>query len=88
MIVKRFVAAAFPRFAVLELKLFSVRLRELAMSFVLVKWMDDGRISVVPSAWALHPKPLPENLPVEGTCRWKKKSSRYDVTFIAQSGKS
>lgn len=56
------------------------------MAHVLVKWKEDNRISVVPTSWVLTPIPLPSSLPVDGECRWKKKNSHYDVTFIAQSG--
>ena len=57
------------------------------MAFVLVKWTTDERTSVIPSTWVIKPSPLPEALPVEGECYWKKKSCRYEATLLAISGK-
>ena len=46
------------------------------MAWALVKWIEEDRISVIPSSWIVEPSSLPEqhDFPVAGSCYWKKKS--------------
>ena len=55
----------------------SVPLRSAIMAFVLVKWLSDERTSIIPSAWVTKPTPIPDALPVDGECYWKKKFVTY-----------
>lgn len=57
------------------------------MAYALVQWKDDQRISVIPAKWILSPSVIPEDLPVEGECYWKRKGSRYRTEILAISGK-
>jgi len=44
------------------------------MAFVLVKWLSDERTSIILSWWVTKPTPIPDTLPVDGECYWKKKA--------------
>jgi len=56
------------------------------MAHVLVEWLRDGWVSVIPSSWVLSPHPLPDTLPVTGVSYWKKRSDRWDTIILAKSG--
>ena len=57
------------------------------MAFAMVKWIEEDRLSVIPSGWVLQPTPIVANdLPIEGVCYWKKKSSRHNTLIIEVSG--
>ena len=57
------------------------------MAFALVRWTDEDRVSVIPSAWVLQPATIDESdLPTPGVCFWKKRTSRHDTTILAVSG--
>ena len=51
----------------------SIPLRSAIMAFVLVKWLSGERTSIILSAWVTKPTPIPDALPVDGECYWKKK---------------
>ena len=57
------------------------------MSWVLVNWVDEDRISVVPAAWVLEPVPIPsDSFPFEGLCYWRNKKNPLDIVLLAISG--
>lgn len=57
------------------------------MAWVLVKWIEEDSVSVIPSSWVISPTPLPDELPVEGVCFWKKKTNILAAVVMAVSGK-
>ena len=43
------------------------------MSWALVKWIEEDRVSVIPSTWVTEPRPLPDaGFPVKGKSYWRK----------------
>ena len=58
------------------------------MVFVLVRWLKEDRVSVIPSSWAVQPNPIPaqSELPVKGLCFWRKKGNKYDTMILKVSG--
>jgi len=55
------------------------------LAFILVEYLHDNRVSVIPTSWVISPKPLLSTLPVTGVCYWKRKSNRCDVNYLATS---
>ena len=43
---------------------------ETSMAYVLVKWLEEDRISIIPSSWVLQV--TANELPAKGVCFWKK----------------
>ena len=41
------------------------------MTFTLVKWLADKRLSIIPASWIIELVTLPSKFPVEGICYWK-----------------
>lgn len=63
------------------------RTPEATMAFVLVKWLEEGYISTIPSSWVVQPRPIPTaGFPVAAICYWKRKTSRWDTEILAVSG--
>ena len=57
------------------------------MSWVLVKWIQEDRVSIIPCAWVVEPIPIPETgFPVEGRCYWRKKTSIFDYEAAYRDG--
>ena len=58
------------------------------MAWVLVQWVEENTLSVVPSAWVIDPTPLPsvDGFPTKGTCYWRKKTNVLDTVLLAVSG--
>ena len=49
------------------------------MVYVLVRWIDEDRVSVIPVGWVLQPATIDESdLPTQGVCYWKKRTSKHD----------
>ena len=55
------------------------------MAYVLVKWIDEDKSSVILSAWVIQPNPIGD-LPATGKCIWKKKGSSYKSIILLKSG--
>lgn len=61
------------------------------MAWVLVKWLEEDALGVIPSAWVVEPaSPIPTDadLPVKGICYWKRKSSKWEALILASSGET
>ena len=58
------------------------------MAFVLVKWLADERMSIIPAKWVIQPTPIvADTLPVDGECYWKKRTCCWEARILAISGK-
>ena len=56
------------------------------MSWALVKWIEEDRVSEIPSTWVTEPRPLPDaGFPVKGKSFWRKKTETF---LLNTSGKS
>ena len=59
------------------------------MSWALVKWIEEDRVSVIPSTWVTEPHPLPDaGFPVKGKSFWRKKTNIFETFLLNTSGKS
>lgn len=57
------------------------------MAFALVRWIEEDRVSVVPVGWVLQPATIDaSDLPTQGVCYWKKRSSKHDTVILTVSG--
>lgn len=59
------------------------------MKWALVKWIQEDRVSVIPTAWIVTPEDLEEKKidePIAGTCFWKKKTNVYQTLILRISG--
>lgn len=57
-------------------------------AWALVKWIEEDRISVIPTGWIVKPSDLAMDLklPVSGSCYWKKKTNLYETLILEISG--
>lgn len=57
------------------------------MALALVRWTDEDQVSVIPIGWVLQPATIDESdLPTQGVCYWKKRTSKHDTVVLAVSG--
>lgn len=57
------------------------------VAWALVKWLNEDRVSVIPSTWVVKPSTVDNiQLPVNDCCYWKKKSVTYDTEILDVSG--
>ena len=56
------------------------------MSYALVKWIEEDRVSVIPTSWITKPALPIKKFPSAGACYWRKKSSVYDTLIFDISG--
>jgi hypothetical protein len=58
-------------------------------SWILVKWIDEDRLGVIPCSWVVEPTLIvKDDLPKKGVCFWKKKSATFDPGILNTSGKA
>ncbi len=55
------------------------------MAYALVKWIDENRVSVIPSSWVTKPSlPIKSGFPVDGECFWRKKTSIFSTVISGE----
>jgi chromosome segregation ATPase len=55
-------------------------------SWILVKWIDEDRLGVIPCSWVVEPTLIvKDDLPKKGVCFWKKKSATFDPGILNTS---